>query len=51
MVVNGVRSSFVDVRLGVPQGSVMGLCLFLVTININLPENLTALARLFADDS
>jgi hypothetical protein len=50
VVINGARSDFVSVQFGVPQGSVLGPCLFLVYIN-DLPDLLTAHARLFADDT
>ena len=50
VVVNGVRSDLISVPSGVPQGSVLGPCLFLVYIN-DLPDLLTAHARLFVDDT
>ena len=50
VVVNGVRSHPVSVKSGVPQGSVLGPCLFLIYIN-DLPDPLTSKSRLFADDT
>ncbi|KAI8519197.1 hypothetical protein Bbelb_024540 [Branchiostoma belcheri] len=50
VVVDGHHSSFVRVLTGVPQGSVLGPCLFLAYIN-DLPNNLNTRARLFADDT
>ena len=50
VVVEGKQSSTVPVMSGVPQGSVLGPCLFLAYINY-LPESLKSRARLFADDT
>ena len=50
VVVDGEASELADVRSGVPQGSVLGPCLFLAYIN-DLPDQLTSLTRLFADDT
>ncbi len=49
VVLEGAKSTPALVLSGVPQGTVMGLLLFLLYIN-NLPENLTSLVRLFPDD-
>ncbi len=50
VVLNGASSCETKVRSGVPQGSVLGPCLFLFYIN-DLPEGLRSEVRLFADDT
>jgi ribonuclease P/MRP protein subunit RPP40 len=48
--VDGFTSDELPVLSGVPQGSVIGPCLFLAYIN-DLPESIKSKSRLFADDT
>ena len=50
VVVNGSKSSWVPVKSGVPQGTVIGPILFLAYIN-DIRAGITCSMRLFADDS
>ena len=50
VVLDGHQSSPIEVESGVPQGSVLGPCLFLYYIN-DLPDKLSSSVRLFADDA
>lgn len=50
VVVDGQESGNCPVLSGVPQGSVLGPCLFLIYIN-DMPNTLASKTRLFADDT
>ena len=50
VVIDGEHSEQVPVTSGVPQGSVLGPCLFLLYIN-DLAKDLDSTVRLFADDT
>ena len=49
-VLNGQISTWKNINAGEPQGSILGLLLFLIYIN-NLTEGLTSNVKLFADDA
>ena len=50
VVLNGQSSSWTNVKAGVPQGSILGLLLFLIYIN-DLADGLSSNIKLFADDT
>ena len=50
VVLNGQSSNWLDVKAGVPQGSVLRPLFFLIYIN-DIPENLISVTKLFADDT
>ena len=50
VVVDGHTSNSCPVLSGIPQGSVLGPCLFLIYIN-DMPDTLKNNVRLFADDT
>ena len=49
VVVEGVKSSFLEINAGVPQGSRLGPLLFIIFIN-DIVENLESEILIFADD-
>ena len=49
VILNSQYISWAKVEAGVPQGSILGLLLFLIYIN-DLSENLASNSKLFADD-
>ena len=48
VVLNGQKSTWVNVEAGIPQVSILGLLLFLIYIN-DLSQNLVSNPKLFAD--
>ena len=49
VVITGVCSDWINVKSGVPQGSVLGPLLFLLYVN-DIPDTISCSLKLFADD-
>ena len=49
-MVNGSQSDWVSVQSGVPQGSVLGLLLFILYVN-DVPDLIESNLKMFADDT
>ena len=49
IVINGVCSDWINVKSGVPQGSVLRPLLFLLYLN-DIPDTISCSLKLFADD-
>ena len=50
VVLNGCSSNWVDVTSGVPQGSVLGLLLFILYVN-DITDTIQSATQMFADDT
>ena len=50
VVINGCKSSWTEVKSGMPQGLILGPVLFVLFIN-DMPDRVNSACRLFADDT